>query len=101
MSIASGTRLRELRRLLREWTPSRGFKQTNLRFTTADIMFGGRIARLIQNTPEHRRNYGKIVARVKEHMHQDQKFESWIRRISIDKLQNVIEFSYFPTPPKR
>ncbi len=85
--------------MLRTWTPETGFQATDLEFTPADIIFGARIASIIRNTPQHATHSGEITMKVRREA-TDETFESWFLAISLPRLRDVIEFSFFRQPPQ-
>lgn len=94
------TRLREIRRVLNAWTPQSGFRAQSLNFTPADIVFGARIASTIRNSEEEK-NVDEIISKIRREASLDDTFQSWLLAISIGKLRDVVEFSYFRTPPSK
>ena len=99
--VTLGTRLREMRKEFRKWSPESGFTAISTHYDMADIIFGGRIASMIKGTPNHKKNIRLVLGKIKTEVSMDEKFHSWLLKKTMRQIREAVEFSYFQTPPKK
>ena len=93
-------RVKEMRQLLQQWSPENRPLIRRLNFTPADIVFGKRVAAILQQYPDCKKHTDEIMQKILAEISLDSNFRIWILEIQLTKLVNVLEFSVFRLPPQ-